>query len=58
MATEFNPNDYEYIRLDENAFRTSAHEWRAAVELQGKGNTSTVCLFTEPDPPSAARRSV
>jgi hypothetical protein len=31
-------------------FNTSAHEWSAEVVLQAKGNTYTVCLFTEPDP--------
>jgi hypothetical protein len=31
-------------------FSTSANDWRNDVELLAKGNTATVCLFTEPDP--------
>ena len=29
---------------------TSAHDWSTEVILLAKGNTATVCLFTEPDP--------
>ena len=28
----------------------SAHDWSTEVILLAKGNTATVCLFTEPDP--------
>jgi hypothetical protein len=31
-------------------FSTLAHDWSTEVVLQAKGNTYTVCLFTEPDP--------
>jgi hypothetical protein len=31
-------------------FNTSAHKWSAEVVLQAKGNTYTVCVFTEPGP--------
>jgi hypothetical protein len=29
---------------------TSVHDWSTEVILLAKGNTATVCLFTEPDP--------
>jgi hypothetical protein len=31
-------------------FNTSAHDWSTEVIPLAKGNTYTVCLFTEPDP--------
>jgi hypothetical protein len=31
-------------------FSTSARDWPTEVILLAKGNTATVCLFTEPDP--------